>query len=269
MMRIKGRSRRHRVAGQRRARPGELTRESLRQRYDTYLIDHYLSVGVTVVSVTLAVAGIDAAALLTSSALGRYQLLFWVLWGASLLGAAVAYAGPMTGAIILPPRIPGAVDLVVPLLLGVSEFVMFSVLGSQAIWHVSASTILAGWWFAFAAFDLIAAGGTARAIQIISGGRYEARLDQAVRDYLAVMGRDVFAASFTGCIALTVGVLHVAGDTLSLIWNYAVAGVAVVLLISGFISQRYSARNLHGVIADSSPRSRSGRSGRPVRASRR
>ena len=57
----------------------------------------------------------------------------------------------MTGAIILPPRIPDAVDLFPPLLLGDCEFIMFSMLGSQAIWHVSTNTILAGWWFAFRA----------------------------------------------------------------------------------------------------------------------
>ena len=88
MVRINGRSRGRRVAGQRRVRRSELTTESIRQRYDSYLTDHYLSVHVTIVSVALAVAGLGAAALLTSSEPGGFQLLSWALWGAGLLAVA-------------------------------------------------------------------------------------------------------------------------------------------------------------------------------------
>lgn len=271
MVRNSGRSRRRRVAGQLRARRGELTTESIRQRYDSYLADHYLSVHVTIVSVTLAVAGLDAVALLTLSDPGRLQLLYWALWAASLLAAAVAYAGPMTSVIILPPRIPDAVDLFLPLLLGVCEFVMFSVLGSQAIWHVSANTILAGWWFAFAAFGLIAAGSVVRVVQIVRGSVYERRLDNTIRDYLAAERRDIVAASLIGCVATTVGTLHVAGDALSFTGNYVVTGLAIVMLSVGFINHRHTARILHAAIdvnVDSSSRSRSAQNGRSMRTPR-
>jgi hypothetical protein len=227
---------------------GEITKESLRQRYDSYLTDHYLSVHVTIVSVTLAVAGLDAAALIAPSLpLGRYQLLLWAVWGTGLLAVADAYAGPMTGAIILPPRIPEAVDLFLPLLLGVSEFVMFSILGSPAIVHVSMGTVLAGWWFAFAAFALVATASIARAVQIVNGSTYEDRLNQPISVYLAAERRDCIAASAAVLISITAGVLHI-HRTLSLRENYALTALAVLMLLGGFINHRLAAKALRGAI---------------------
>jgi hypothetical protein len=227
----------------------EVTGETLRQRYDSYLIDHYLSLHVTIVSVTLAVAGIGAAALLAPSAQhGKYQLLLWAMWGASLLAAADAYAGPMTGAILLPPRIPNAVDLALPLLLGVCEFVMFAVLGSQGIGAIPVNTILIGWWFAFAAFAVIAAGSVARAIQIVSGAAYEDRLKEPIRRYREAEVRDLIAASLAACISIAAGTLHVTDDKLSLTQNYALTGLAGLMLVGGFVDHRLAAKAVRAAI---------------------
>lgn len=244
------RSSAHRVAGQRRAeRRDEITRESLRQRYDSYLINHYLSVHVTIVSVVLAVAGVDAAALLAPlTPLGTYQPLLWAMWGVSLLAVAVAYAGPMTGAIVLPPRIPRALDLFLPLLLGVAEFVMFSILGSPAVAHVSATTILAGWWFSFAAFGLIAATSVARAIQVVGSGSYEKRLEQPIEHYLAAERRDCVAATLLAGVSIAAGALHTANNPLSLAKNYALIGFVLLMLAGGFINHRFAAAALRDAI---------------------
>ena len=230
----------------------KITKESLRQRYDSYLTEHYLSVHVTIVSVALAVAGLDAAALVAPSMpLGGYRVLLWAMWGASLLAVADAYAGPMTGAIILPPRIPDAVDLFLPLFLGVSEFVMFSILGSPALVRVSMSTVLAGWWFAFAAFALVAAASVARAIQIVNGSTYEEQLDQPISVYLAAERRDCIAATATAFISITAGVLHIHG-TLSSGENAYFIALAILMLIGGFINHHLAAKALRGAIDASS-----------------
>lgn len=227
----------------------EVTGETLRRRYDSYLIDHYLSLHVTIVSVTLAVAGISAAALLAPSAQhGKYQLLLWAMWAASLLAAADAYAGPMTGAILLPPRIPNAVDLVLPLLLGCCEFVMFAVLGSQGFGVLPVSTMLIGWWFAFAAFAVIAAGSVARAIQIVGSAEYEDRLKKSIRRYRGAEIRDLIAASLAACISIAVGTLHATDDKLSLTQNYVQTGLTGLMLIGGFIDHQLAAKAVRAAI---------------------
>jgi hypothetical protein len=111
----------------------ELSRDGLRQRHDTYLADHYMAAHVTVVSLALGVGGVTAASLIVPSP--RFQgnqLVFMVLWLASLLATIVAYAGTMIGAIVLPARLPAVADLLLPLLLGVSEFLLFGVLAYPA-----------------------------------------------------------------------------------------------------------------------------------------
>lgn len=58
-------------------------------------------------------------------------LLLWLLWFGSLAATAVAYGGPMVGAFALSAAIPKMTDLGLPLLLGVSEFLLFMVLINQ------------------------------------------------------------------------------------------------------------------------------------------
>lgn len=101
----------------------ETDKTRLRAKHDTYMTDHYVGLHNMVVSVALAVAGVAAASLLgLPPAFRAFTPLLWMMLGASLLGIAVAYAGTVTGAPFLPARLPAMPDLLLPLLLAVTEF---------------------------------------------------------------------------------------------------------------------------------------------------
>jgi hypothetical protein len=194
----------------------EIGRKIIRQRQDTYLTDHYLATHSTAVNVALGVAGISAVSLLSPTAgLHSYQHLFWLLWLISLLTTATAYSAAITGAIILPLRLPAVVDLLLPLLLSMSEFMLFGVLATQVTGFSSAATILAGWWFTMSAYSLIAFLQVRRACYLIAGASYSPELRPAVARYLkrqrwdmAVLGAVVALAALIGSYHALFGVVR-------------------------------------------------------------
>jgi hypothetical protein len=106
----------------------KISRVELLERQDSAVGDHYLSLSVTVVGLGLAAAAAALASLIAQfSSLGPNRLILVLLWLAGLLSIAVAYAGPMVGAFALPRSVPVILDLLPPLGLGVSEFLIFAV----------------------------------------------------------------------------------------------------------------------------------------------
>jgi hypothetical protein len=84
-----------------------LSRALLRERLDTYLVDHYLATHITAVNIALGIAGVSAASLFGSNpAADGYRPLFWLFWVTSVLATTAAYSGTMIGAVLLPVRIP-------------------------------------------------------------------------------------------------------------------------------------------------------------------
>lgn len=76
-----------------------------------------------VVSVALAVAGMAAASLLgLPPTFNAFASLLWMMLVSSMLAVAVAFADTVTGASFLPARIPAPPDLILPLMLAVTEF---------------------------------------------------------------------------------------------------------------------------------------------------
>jgi hypothetical protein len=130
---------------------------TLRERVRDYLINHYLVLHITVVSVTLAMAGVSAASLITRSNTSSIDIVvLWLLWTGSLLATAVAYAGAMVGAFALPPAVPKVMDLVLPLLMGITEFLLFSILIRQVTSSARLATVVNTWLIMMAIFSVIA-----------------------------------------------------------------------------------------------------------------
>lgn len=222
-----------------------LSRETLSQRYDTYLADHYLSVHMTVVSLALGVAGLAAASLIAPSPrFGGDQIALWALWLVSLLATATAYAGTMNGAIILPSRIPAVIDLLLPLMLGITELVLFAILAYQATGLSSVRSVLTAWWFAFGVFGIVAATAVSRAIHVIDRAPYDGALQPAVENYLAGIRRDRMAAGATGALGAAAGTLHAVYGQLDIAVNCGAALLVALALCVGLNSHRLAARRL-------------------------
>lgn len=139
-----------------------VTVQSVREGQAGYLASHYLVLQITVVSVALAIAGLSMASIIARP-MAAGDALVWLLWLASLLATAVAYAGPMTGAFALPPSIPTIPDLLLPLAIGITEFLLFAVLIPQLTPSGRLQDVTSNWLWITSAFGVIAFLVTLRA----------------------------------------------------------------------------------------------------------
>jgi hypothetical protein len=166
----------------------EISLDTIRERQRAYLVNHYLVLQITVVSVALAMACVSAASLIARP-VNLDLALLGLLWFGSLLAIAVAYGGPMTGALVLPPSIPTITDLLLPLAIGVAEFLLFAVLISQVTRSAQLNTVIDAWFWVMAAFAAIAFLTTIRARYIINEamarGAYDSGILESVGDYVA------------------------------------------------------------------------------------
>lgn len=219
----------------------QIDRTELRERYKTYLVGHYLSLHVTVVSVVLAAAGL-AAASLVAQPIGRdHQLwILWVLWLGSLAATAVAYGGPMVGAFALPAAIPSIADLLLPLLVGISEFLLFTILISQVT--RTEINVIGTWidqtaksWLVIASiFCLVASLSVFRARHHYAMGVHEKIYSQEVAEiiqqYIKHLTFDAYAAGGIAAIA-AIGAGVTISDAVTLpTWVFPVI-ITVLLLI--------------------------------------
>src|SRR5947207_1844253 len=185
-------------------------RAILRRRQETYLAEHYVGVHVTAVNIALGMAGLAAASLLTppKPQFEQYQQLFWLLWAASLVATGVAYGGTMSGAILLPARMPAIADLLLPLLLSVSEFLLFGALAYQITGFTQPDQVLIVWWFALGAFGAIAFGSVWRVHYLVRRGVYSYELQETIRWYRRRLESDMAGAGLTSVAAILVAIYY-------------------------------------------------------------
>jgi len=183
----------------------KIDRVELRERYKTYLGGHYLSLHITVVSVVLAAAGVAAASLITRPMGADHQLLvLWLLWIGSLAATAVAYGGPMVGAFALPASMPSISDLLLPLFVGVIEFLLFTILIRQ-VTTVGLSDLVNTWLITMALFGLFAEFSVLRAWQHYAAGLredvYSDDVAKIIKQYLRCLLRDSLGAGTVTVLA--------------------------------------------------------------------
>ena len=208
----------------------ETSKADVRRRLDDYMTNHYLDLHVAVLSVTLAVAGAVAASLLSNHSLGSYRPVFNMLWMASLLATLVAYAGTVTGAIALPPRVPSMWDLIPPVLISVSESLLFAVLAPQLAGAHPPRKILLAWFLCLAAFATFAASAIARARHLCQPANFADDLKPAVAAYRKILRSDILGASTTAVVGAVGGAMQVLRPHASLAAGYGFAVAALVML---------------------------------------
>ena len=224
----------------------QLDRGKIRARQSEYLVEHYLGLHVIVVSVALAMAGVSAASLITRPvSLGASLALLGILWFASLLATAVAYAGTMVGAFALPPTIPAITDLLLPLGLGVVEFLLFSVLIRQVTMRAQLNTIIDAWLILMTIFAMIAAASILRARNLsmtgLSDGVYSEDISESIQDYAARLLADLRGAGLVVVIAALGAGLQLAGNTAD--WLAFLCSIAIVaVILTGLLAHGRTAR---------------------------
>jgi hypothetical protein len=222
----------------------EIDKARIRDRQETYLLDHYLSLHNTVVGVALAVAGLGAASLIGSpKEYSGYQILLWLLWFASVLATAAAYAGTMIGAIVLPAQVPAISDLLIPLLIGVSELLLFGILAHQATGISSPLAVVTAWFFSCSGFCFLSALAIWRASVIIDPDSFAPDISPDVRSYRRRIRNDIAKASAVGVVSLAGGICNAAGASHKTL-EYIIAGVITVGLLMSLVGQSREATRL-------------------------
>ena len=200
-------------------------RDLLLRRLEGYGVDHYTILHNTVASVALAVAGLSAASLAGSRAIyGSSWPLSWMMWFASFLLCTVIFAGAMSGSIALPPLVPSIPDLVVPLLLGIGEFALFSVLADQVSGLKTPSSIAVGWFVTLTVVWVLAVVGVSQAMRFFSRGLFAENLalidryrskrlpsDRRGASAMAVVGAAGTAASAAKILSLEYAATAISG----------------------------------------------------------
>ena len=135
-------------------------------------------------------------------------LILRLLWLVSFLAVLVAYTGAATGAVALPPRVPSLPDLLAPLLIAITEFLMFGVLARQAPGLDTGGAIIAAWYFAYSTFALFAAMSVWRAKYLTQTADYESGLKNVIRAYTTRLRRDAILATTGSISGIAGGILH-------------------------------------------------------------
>lgn len=223
----------------------------LHRRQESYLVNSYVGLHNTIASVSLAVGGLAAASLISIPVeLEESGTVLRVLWLVSLLAVFVAYAGATTGAVALPPRVPALVDLVAPLTIAVTEFVMFGILARQATGLASGNALIAAWYFAYSAFAVFAAISVLRVRQLTQREEYAGdELREVIGAFRSRLGRDALGAT-SGLVAGTAGgILHLTLQSVPTAIDFAIAGFIAVGILGGLSSHMYTSRDFSRLLA--------------------
>jgi len=245
----------------------EINMVELRERYKAYLGGHYLSLHVTVVSVVLAAAGVAAASLITRPmGAGHQLLLLWLLWIGSLAATAVAYGGPMVGAFALPASIPSVRDLLLPLLVGVIEFLLFTILISQ-VTAIGLEVLVNTWLITMAFFGLFALLSILRAWHHYAEGLqenvYSTDVARIIKQYLRCLLRDCIGAGIVTVLSSIGAGLRSSG---AITWpGFIFPSIITVLLILGLNGHSDTAKMWRALLPLHKDENRVGATDRPGR----
>lgn len=212
----------------------------LLERQKSHLQTHYLGLHVTVVSVALAIAGLTAGSLLGRHSQSSIEIVqLWLLWGASLLATAAAYAGPMVGVFAGRPSVPVIADLLLPLALGVVEFLLFGVLARQVIGTTSLNSIIIIWFILMAMFAAAAAGSVQQATHYYNKEAYTDDLI-VIQCYVWRLRAEEVGTAFIFVEASTAVGLRLAGFNSTWLEIFF-SGLIIMTLILGLVGHQRTA----------------------------
>jgi len=186
-----------------------LTLSMVLQRRETYLVGHYLGLHFTIASLALGTAGVTAALLLADDALpGSYPVLFGFLWATGVLASITAFGAATVGSALLPSRLPAIVDLVLPMLIAITEFLLFAILAPQTGSEDSPHRAVVAWFLLMGAFCGLAACAILRVRVIFTRAHCDAGIAPHVAWYRVRLLRDAGGASAASAVGFAVGLVH-------------------------------------------------------------
>lgn len=205
------------------------------------------------VSVTLGAAGFAAANIATSTG-GKEDsgLLPWILWSGALLAILVVYTGTVTGVFALPAGIPSVWDLVVPLAIGLAQFMLFGALTRSVAQFTNSYGMVRAWFFAMAAFGAFATVGILRARHLVNVTAYHATLTDGVKYYRSRLMSDVAGAGALTLVSAVGGGLRVGGADISQFWTYVNVSAVLLVLTIGLVMHHTTGKELRKKIRDAS-----------------
>jgi hypothetical protein len=222
-------------------------RDLLLRRLEGYGVDHYTILHNTVAGVALAVAGLSAASLAGAHAIyGNSWPLSWMMWFASFLLCTVIFAGAMSGSIAMPPLVPSVPDLVVPLLLGIGEFVLFSVLAHQVSGLNTPSSMAVGWFVTLTVVCVLAVVAVSQAIRFFGRGLFAENLALIDRYRSKRLPSDRRGASVIAVVGAA-GAAASAAKIPSL--EYAAAAIIILGLLMALLGHAQSSALLQKAIS--------------------
>ena len=231
----------------------QITQKQLQRRLHAHLTNHYMQLHNTLVSVTLAAGGLAAASLISSgNAREPERWLYWVMWAGVLLAIAVAYVGTATGVFMLPVGVPSALDLLLPLVIGVSQFIAFWVLlqKNNPLGSPGPAEVVRAWLFAMTGFGLACIISILRAKRMVQENDYEGKLKKVVSFYRSSLGCDALGASFMTVLCAAGGFLFSLDKHVSMPRTFGIVGFVVLAIVFGLVQHHFTGRGLKIRIAD-------------------
>jgi len=216
--------------------PWTLTMPMVLQRRETYLVSHYIGLHFTIASLAIGTAGVTAALLLADDALpGAYPVLFGFLWATSVLATITAFGGATVGAVVLPSRLPAIVDLILPLLIAIIEFLLFAILTPQAGSEGEPRRAVIAWFFLMGGFGALAAFAILRVRVIFGRARCDPDIDPHVTWYRGRLLLDACGAATAATVGFVSGIVHLSVPTMPIWISCAITTLLACLLVGASI----------------------------------
>jgi hypothetical protein len=246
-----------------RARHPSVTIEELVERHSHYLMDQQIGLHGTMVSIALGVSGLAAASLFDVSPADRpYRLLFWLLWFTSLVAVGTVYSGMTVNVYALPSTIPSAVDMFLPVGVGLMEFMLFAVLTSPLNSQLSPRSVVVVWSGCFCLFGCLASLVIIRVRWLFKHTVYELSATQvAIYDVVKLLLLDLRGASGSALVGAATALLIGLVPAVSLAFAYLSATLLIIGMSFAVVNQRHQAAILEVALSrllriSSTPRSK-------------
>lgn len=173
----------------------------LATKQENYLVNHYMGLHVTIVSVALGIAGIRAALLLSERGLSTSaHVLLGLLWLAGLLATVAAFAGAVAGALVLPGQAPALWDLFIPLLIALVEFLLFVVLAPALVPSTTPGNPTTYWMFGLGAFGMVTTAAVVRVRVILRSASYPSSAKAHIDWYIRKLRGDQYGPIFVAVL---------------------------------------------------------------------